>query len=288
MELTNVTVSGNSSTADGGGLQVEADAVLVLTNVTVSGNSARGDGGGIALFDTASGTLNNLTITGNVADTNTNGDEGGGIASLGGALSVRNTIVGGNTDMTPALDAPDCSGALSSAGHNLIGNGANCGIAAGPGDQIGTPAAPVASLLGPLAANGGPTQTHALLPGSPAIDSGGTDCAVGDQRGAPRGDCDIGAYEVVRCLGRLVNQIGTEADDTLIGSPGPDGGLGLSGKDRLSGRAGADGLCGGSGRDTLKGGGGRDRLNGEDGRDLCIGGGGRDKAKRCERERTIP
>lgn len=84
---------------------------------------------------------------------------------------------------------------ITSAGHNLEDAG-TCGLA-NVGDLIVSDA-----TIGPLADNGGPNQTHALLPGSPAIDAGGNaGCPAADQRGAPRGDndrsfvCDIGAYE---------------------------------------------------------------------------------------------
>ena len=88
---------------------------------------------------------------------------------------------------------------MSSSGHNLDSDG-SCGLS-GPGDLPNTDA-----LLGLLADNGGPTQTHALLAGSPAIDAGdNAACPATDQRGVARpqdgdGDgaavCDIGAYEL--------------------------------------------------------------------------------------------
>jgi hypothetical protein len=102
---------------------------------------------------------------------------------------------------------------MRSAGYNLIGNGAGCNFAQAATDRVGTPAAPIDPRLGPLADNGGPTQTHALLADSPAIDaanpaapgSGGDACPGTDQRGVHRledgdGDgvprCDIGALEL--------------------------------------------------------------------------------------------
>jgi hypothetical protein len=107
----------------------------------------------------------------------------------------------------PLLDLPDTHGSYISQGYNLIGNvstfttGFN-----GPGDQVGTEAAPIDPKLGPLAANGGPTLTHALLANSPAIDQGSCSKGTGaDQRGVfamtlPKvlnadGGCDIGAFE---------------------------------------------------------------------------------------------
>jgi hypothetical protein len=82
-------------------------------------------------------------------------------------------------------------GTIVSNGHNLDGDG-TCGLGE-PTDLPGTD-----PLLGPLADNGGPSETHALLPGSPAIDAGPPTCEATDQRGVPRPQeaaCDIGAYE---------------------------------------------------------------------------------------------
>ena len=142
-----------------------------------------------------------------------------------------------------------------------------------PSDILNVPA-----RLGALADNGGPTATHALLRGSPALDRGGG-CPTVDQRGLPRalgGRCDIGAYELARCGRVVVNRVGTSEADRLNGTRRADGVVGLGGNDVLRGRGGRDGLCGGSGRDRLLGGKGRDRLLGGPGRDRLFGGPGRD------------
>ena len=93
---------------------------------------------------------------------------------------------------------PDFTGAggLQSTGYNIIGNNADAVINSQPTDQIGTPASPIDPLLGPLADNGGPTLTHALQPGSPAINRGDPAAPRQDQRGYSRlGVPDVGAFE---------------------------------------------------------------------------------------------
>jgi hypothetical protein len=117
--------------------------------------------------------------------------EGGGIF-VDSEVTLRNTIVAGN------LSGGDCRGRPNSDGYNLDSD-SSCSLS-GVGDISG-----VDPLLGPLQDNGGPTETHALLPGSPAIDAGDdSTCLTADQRGVARpldgdGDgtavCDIGAYE---------------------------------------------------------------------------------------------
>ncbi len=182
LALNNSTVSVNASSFEGGG--IFNGGTLTLTNSTVSGNSA-GNGGGISNLG-GTLTLTNSTVTGN------SGAFGGGIRN-GATATLKNTIVANNS---PA----DCFGTITSLGHNLSSD-ATCAFAA-PGDLNNT-----SPQLGPLANNGGPTETHALLPGSPAIDavppvdctdSSGNPVAT-DQRGVarPQGTgCEIGAYEV--------------------------------------------------------------------------------------------
>ncbi|HVK06398.1 MAG TPA: choice-of-anchor Q domain-containing protein, partial [Armatimonadaceae bacterium] len=133
---------------------------------------------------------------------------GGVLLAIGGASAVRNTIIADNLADAGGI-GPDVFGAFTSGGHNLIGDGTGAtGFADGVnGDQMGTAAAPIDPRLGALADNGGPTQTHALLAGSLAIDRGDDGLLPpADQRGAgfPRrkdgnGDgvavIDIGAFE---------------------------------------------------------------------------------------------
>jgi CSLREA domain-containing protein len=195
LTLQRSTLNGNESVENGGAVYNTSTGKATLTNSTVSGNSAQGFGGGIFnLGGTVS--LNNVTITANRADANGDGlGDGGGAANqlLGnaeGLFTIQNTIIAGNRDK--GGEAPDCVGTLTSLGYNLIGSLAGCTIVGKmEGNIIGDP------RLRPLADNGGPTRTHALKPGSPAIDAGAA-CASTDQRGVsrPQGSaCDIGAYE---------------------------------------------------------------------------------------------
>ncbi|MDZ4684367.1 MAG: choice-of-anchor Q domain-containing protein, partial [Planctomycetaceae bacterium] len=211
MTLTNTTISGNRTENGGPAAFLNSDATATLTNCTISGNQAADTAGGIYTFR---GTMNlrSCTITANRLLEPSHG-AGGLWAS--GPMVFRNTIVAGNfhDDPNPAVNAPDCfSGSFEfpvSEGYSLFGHAYNCpGLHDGAnGDQIGTKAAPIDAMLGPLADHGGPTLTHLWLPGSPAIDagnpappgSGGTACPTTDQRGEPRPRgvaCDIGAVEL--------------------------------------------------------------------------------------------
>jgi parallel beta-helix repeat protein len=137
--------------------------------------------------------LNNTTISGNTAN-----QRGGGIYTFDrGSATLQNTILAGNT----APNGPDCSWTLVSAGYNLIGNTSDCTFT--PTDSDLTY---IDAKLGLLQDNGGPTETHALLSGSPAIDAGSCRGTTADQRGKPRpvdipfianadDGCDIGSYE---------------------------------------------------------------------------------------------
>ena len=199
--LNDCTISGNKAVSDGGGVYVGMSDEATLNNSTISGNTAA-RGGGVYMNPTGELTSVNSTISGNTAVA------GGGVFTnepdnYVPSLKLDNTIIAGN--ISHSLDG-DVVGAVSpSSVNNVIGNGA--GIIAGTrnnynGNQVGTAAAPINPMLAPLGNYGGPTQTMALLPGSPAIDAGSNAAIpVGvttDQRGLPRivnGTVDIGAVE---------------------------------------------------------------------------------------------
>ncbi len=187
LTVENSTIIGNSA-GDGGGISNFYDndffpSVLTVINSTISGNFAT-DSGGVLNVGTAS--LTNVTVSEN------KGDDAGGITNPDGSTTLKNTIVANNTEADGTTPS-DCQNAVTSAGHNLDSDG-SC-VLNGTGDISSTD-----PLLGPLQNNGGPTETYALLPGSPAIDAGGSDCPATDQRGItrPQGSaCDIGAFELV-------------------------------------------------------------------------------------------
>lgn len=178
LQIDNSTIVSNNAQFGGGG--VANGGLATITNSTISANSAD-IGGGLTNSDTL--TANNVTIAGNSART------GGGIFG-NVTIGLRNTIISGSPS------GGSCGGAaqLTSQGDNISSDG-TCNLV-GPGDRNN-----LDPLLGPLASNGGFTQTHALLPGSPAIDAvthGACPPPGTDQRGfgRPAGpSCDIGAYE---------------------------------------------------------------------------------------------
>ena len=285
----------------GSGGAIYANAgTLTVRNSTLSGNKAIFEGGALSGDNSQVTTLSNVTITNNEADSDADGSgDGGGIRESGNSYAVRNTIIAGNRDLspTPADQHPDCymptAGGVVSQGYNLVQIPKTCTGFTAAGDITGQ-----APNLGSLQDNGGPTPTHELLIGSPAIDagnpatpgSGGAACEATDQRGVtrPQGTrCDIGAFERVpppaipggRCAGRSATHQGTDLNDVVTGTEGDDVFVGLNGADTFKGLGGNDIACGGSGNDKLKGGGGADRLNGQGGNDRLAGQGGRDVLK---------
>jgi hypothetical protein len=189
----------NDSALQGGGLENEGTATL--TNCTFSNDSATSSstgGGGIWNAGGATLTLTNCTIANNSA---VNGSGGGIWDAGGGTLNLINTIVAENT---AAVSGPDLFGTVNTADHDLIGNGSGSTIIVNQGGNlVGGNGKPVIDpRLGPLQNNGGPTQTLALLAGSPAIGHANNSKAPAtDQRGTTRIDepgetIDIGAYEL--------------------------------------------------------------------------------------------
>ena len=207
--VSNCTISGNTATSIGGGIYSAIDGsgtacgILTLTNSTLSGNSAP-TGGGLAAYCTGAGsvTITNSTLSNNTA----NASSGGGIYNEA-YIKLINSIVANNTggDIVNLGSTTDAQYSLIKEGLSNI-NGVNSS------NLTGDP------LLGPQQDNGGPTQTIALLPGSPAINAGNNALAVDqnnqplatDQRGPgfPRispsnGTVDIGAFEL-QCINNPV------------------------------------------------------------------------------------
>ena len=206
------SVTGNAS-GNGGGVCI-SNAIpggAVIRDCTISGNWAD-TGGGVYLNNVVGTALvENTTISTNFAtSTSSNAGQGGGGISersfqAGSNLVLKSTIVAGNvqtTGSTPRPDlAVDTSVATISADHCLIGVADTVTLASGSGENIiGSTAAPLDPMLGPVANNGGPTDSRLLLPGSPAIDRGSNPGGIAvDQAGNPRVNGfapDIGAVEV--------------------------------------------------------------------------------------------
>jgi beta-glucanase (GH16 family) len=185
------TVSGNTAIDVGGGFRGLGD--LVILNSTVSGNTSTAWHGGGGFFTDGVTDVINSTVVENLAPAGTAG--GLFVGTFGDAaatLNVVNSIVGNNANFGCFL-APFGPGPveLNSIGNNVFTD-ATCNPVAS--DQV--VADPV---IGPLQDNGGPTLTHGLLPGSPAIDTANPAfCPPTDQRGVPRppgGGCDVGSFE---------------------------------------------------------------------------------------------
>jgi hypothetical protein len=214
IEVWQSTISENEA-ARGAGIR-NAGGFLRIDASTISGNKATSRGGGILNFGTA--IIRFSTITGNKANNrpSVSGKEsrqGGGIHNEGGRIEIGNSIIARNIDVGTSPDCFSIETVITSFRNNLIGVLNNtCTVrdfvAGGIGlDLVGSDRAPLDPLLGPLGSNGGPTRTHALLVGSPAIDRGSTQvsaCAPVDQRifarptdgdGDKAARCDIGSFE---------------------------------------------------------------------------------------------
>ncbi|GAB4213930.1 MAG: hypothetical protein OHK0012_11020 [Synechococcales cyanobacterium] len=204
LSVENSTISGNSlssSTSRGGGIYAYSTR-LIVNNSTISNNLVNELGGGLLLANVTA-TITNSTITGNTANV-TNG--GGGFYTLYPSLTtLRNTIISGNT----AISDPECGNGGATVitnGRNLFGvNNSSGSCPVGASDIVPGTGVVIGDILAPLADNGGPTLTHALVTDSPALEAGDPAiCAAApvnnlDQRGVTRPqtgtNCDIGAFE---------------------------------------------------------------------------------------------
>lgn len=199
LAVTASTISGNDSGEVGGGIS-HYDGHLTLSRSTISGNTASYEGGGIYAVQ-GRAVIEQSTITGNRASY-----AGGGVAAYGDTstrVTVSSSIIAANAGADVDVPVGEADGVFVSEGHNVIGFGNAAGaFAIDDQTDVSDP------LLAPLAGNGGPTWTHALLPGSPALDAGVAEFHVDDQRGLQRtvdlpgipdasnGDgTDVGAFE---------------------------------------------------------------------------------------------
>jgi CSLREA domain-containing protein len=221
LTLDHVTIRNNRTSeaafgGDGGGIYNAPGGVLTLTSGAIHGNGSINLCNGSAVQNLGTFTATNATISGNVAtsiycagpavlnvdasattrlsNTTITGNRPIGLFNAYGSVTLQNSIVAGNG----GDGVHDCNDStpLDSLGFNLIG-AASCQINSVAGDQIGSPGLPIDARLGPLQDNFGQSWTHALQPGSPAIDTGNA-CEATDQRdvGRPQGlACDIGAFE---------------------------------------------------------------------------------------------
>ncbi|MCX7422060.1 MAG: hypothetical protein NT013_21310 [Planctomycetia bacterium] len=340
----NCTIAGNYNGESevtlfgGGGIQVLNSTlvshILTLQNCTISGNTATGNGGGIDLSN-AEGNVSASIVSSTIAN-NVSGQDGGGLccqtnvsSSILGVL-LQNSIVADNQALRHDDDVSNTFAAKYSLIEKLTGRVLE--------SVRGSNRYGVDPLLGPLADNGGPVFTHALLPGSPAINRGLSSGNLSyDQRGQgfvrAVGRQDIGAFEVQQKGVYLVTDpknstrqhlvvVGSSANDTIVaavsgsgatqkinvtfngrtqkfnssriativmqGNDGDDtltlassvtiGGIlnGGAGDDTITGASGSDILLGGEGDDLLLGMGGNDVLIGGDGHDSLTGGAGDD------------
>lgn len=214
LTVQDCAISGNLATNGSAVLTVGSDADTDLINCTISGNTSIASG---VIFITTSGqaTLTNTTVSGNTSGF-------GAVVNNGGTLSLISSTITGNT--APGVftsgsavignsivanngTAADLSGSFISIGYNLISRNGGSGLTDGVNnDKVGTVGTPRNPLLGSLASNGGPTQTHLPQLASPAIDGGNCLSLTSDQRGLTRpfdaggianvsDGCDIGAVE---------------------------------------------------------------------------------------------
>jgi CSLREA domain-containing protein len=306
----NEAIGAGKGQATGGGIATFASATATIENTTVVGNLAKADDDGLisaragGIFLVKASSIVNATIYGNKTERTDPGatlSTAGNLIGTEATVTVANTIVGGGKADDSA--SADCSAGFKSLGGNVLPP--TCGPTSA--DRLAND-----PLLGPLAANGGTTDTMALLSGSPAIDAG-VGCPLStDQRAFPRpsgAGCDAGAYELqvpgstvvvqliekkqqkrkkkkkqgkkntaaVTCQGKKATIVGNARKNTLRGTKKADVIVALAGNDTIRGRGGNDLICAGKGSDKLIGGPGKDRLLGQKGADRLFGGPGLDK-----------
>jgi hypothetical protein len=259
--LTDCTISGNTASGTGGGVAngpLQSKAVLILTDSTLTANTAVG--GGAGLYNNGTATVTDSTFAGNFANQGTSllASRGGGVDSDGTATLVACTISGNTTTaqggglyngglgpdkmtVNDSIIVGNTTTVIGNAATNDIGVGNGSDAVAGSYDLVGTVgsgvivggsgdiplANPSGAGLAPLGANGGPTETMALLPGSPAIGVGSQALELNpqgqalttDQRGLPLDTPkpDIGAFQSQGFT--LTPVTGSTPQSALIGDP---------------------------------------------------------------------
>ena len=233
LTLNNATITGGNVSTSGGGIYVSLNSTLIINNSTISGNTAGVRGGGISNHSTMTSTLNNSTVSGNtatndggginksgagtlilnnstVSDNTSTSGAGGGVHNFSSTISLNRSIVSGNTASTNReINITDSGATANVDNFNIIGHSGDSGSNVTINSPTIVPSGALNTVLSPLADNGGPTLTHALVAGSPAIDiilTTDPACDPGvsvDQRGAVRADgvnrggtaCDAGSFE---------------------------------------------------------------------------------------------
>ncbi len=234
---TEITIEGHGSTITRSSADafrifvVDSAGNLTLNETTVSGGSlvvvdGRDDGAGIANYDGGTLTLTDSTVSGNSANF------GGGVTNFGGTATLARSLVSGNTAPSGAEVYHYGSGGVSAGDFNLFGHSgltnaqAFSGFTPGASDITATsdgttPTALAAILDTTLTNNGGPTETHALVAGSPAIDAVTGTCPPPDfdQRGETRPQgaaCDIGSFEIMAAPSPDLAVSKTDSPDPVV------------------------------------------------------------------------
>jgi hypothetical protein len=242
LTLNNSTVSGNTASVQGGGIS-STNGQVTLNNSTVSGNTVS-DGIGGGIFNQRNSqdwygemTLNNSTVSGNSAVRgggiyNASQELNGGV--IGGIVNLARSVVSGNTASDSGNEIYGTSltfelfgeifieGIINGANFNLIGHDGDAGtVGFSPSGSDIVPSQALSAILAPLADNGGPTFTHALVTGSPAVDAA-PEGPASDQRGTsrPQGTAfDIGAFELVQTAPPTATPTNTAVPPTATPEP---------------------------------------------------------------------
>jgi hypothetical protein len=221
LTINDSTISGNtgSGVTNYGNLTIQSSTISGNTdrgvdnsyaNLTIQSSTISGNGGeGVANF-AGQVTVTNSTISGNSGGLSNTGTVSGYCEFFSqcspGILTLNNSLIAGNQAGGDVAN----NGVVNANNYNLFGGGL-IGFTPGPTDSVANVS--LEQIIGPLQNNGGPTQTHALVAGSPAIDAGNPNGCLDsaglplqtDQRGLPRAfdgnhdgtvRCDIGAFEL--------------------------------------------------------------------------------------------